>query len=229
MTICAGCRVRHLKCDTHIPCTECQKSGRACVRLNVRFRHLVCPSDKATAAESRKYEFCFDSEQTWIDTSGELEFVAESDISAEPSPAYQLENSKFYDVGHDAETQQAPVDQMPSTFIHTSISDTPTTLATIPDDYPPDYLAAVEQASYDSPADVFLGDASESATQSYQGPSNPREEHLSDMGRVSPGGVLHTQQLAWPLKSLQEASLFQHFITHIAPWVCMNADAVSLD
>ncbi len=229
MTICAGCRVRHLKCDTHIPCTECQKSGRACVRLNVRFRHLVCPSEKATATEARKYEFCFESEQTWIDTSGELEFVAESDISAEPSPTNELEISKFYDVGHDAEPRRAPVDQLPSKFIRTSISNTPTTLATIPDDYPPDYLAAVEQASYDSPVDVFLGDALESATQSYQETSNLREEHPSDAGRISPGRALPTSQLKWPLKSLQEAQLFQHFITHITPWVCTNVTPEILD
>ena len=144
MTKCAGCRVRHLNCDTYPTCIECEKSGRVCVPFNVRFRHLVCPSEMITRADYSKHQF-FDGEQTWIDTNGKLEFVARSDSSADASPTNELENNIFDAVSLNAEPRPALLDQPSSMFVFGSTSHTPTVQASVLGEDPPDYLAALEQ------------------------------------------------------------------------------------
>lgn len=222
MTKCAGCRVRHLDCDTHSTCTECEKSGRECVRLNVRFRHLVCPSEKITRANYSKYEFFFDREQTWIETSGKIEFVAESDSSADASPTDEPENPFFNAAGLNAESRPALVKQTSSTFVLRSTAHTPTVQASILNDDQPDYTAVLEQVPHNPPGDTIVEDASKRPAYSFKKTSHPREKLPFDTHVSSLEKVIALPELAWPLKSLQEGKLFQHFVTHLAPWVCKN-------
>ena len=143
MTICPGCRVRHLNCDTHPTCIECEKSGRECVPFDDRFRHLVCPSERITRADYSKHQFFFDGEQTWIDTNGKLEFVARSDSSADASPTNELENYIFDAVSLNAEPRLALLDQPSSTFVLGSTSHTPIVQASVLDEDPPDYFCSI--------------------------------------------------------------------------------------
>lgn len=215
MTRCAGCRVRHLNCDPHSICTECEKSGRECVRLNVRFRHLVCPSETITREDYSKYEFFFDGQQTWIDTTGKVEFVTESDSSTHTSPAQNLESNVIDTVSLGAEPRAILTEQPPSKFMVGSNSHTPTLQASIPDDDPPDYLAATKHVSHNPSGKVFLTNASNFLVQSSKETSRPSATNGSDIESVLP-----VPGLAGPLKSLHEGKLLQHFVIHLAPWVC---------
>ena len=222
MTICAGCRVRHLICDTNSVCIECQKSGRECVRLNVRFRHLVCPSETITRADYSKYEFFFDGQQTWIDTNGKLEFVAESDSSTHASPTHEPERNLFDAVSLNAESRSAQTEQPSLRFMVGSTSHTPTVQASVPDEDPPDYLAALKQVPHNRPRKEVLDSASKL-------PSQPSRE-ASQFSATSVSyieSMLPAPQLAGPLQSLQEGKLLQHFVTHLAPWVCTDFLLVS--
>ena len=134
MTKCAGCRVQDLNCDTHPTCIECEKSGRECVPFNIRFRHLVCPSERITRADYSKHQIFFNGEQTWIDANGKLEFVARSDSSADTSPTNELENNIFDAASLNAEPWPALVDQPSWTFVLGSTSHTPTVQAFVLDE-----------------------------------------------------------------------------------------------
>lgn len=221
MTKCAGCRVRHLNCDTYATCTECKKSGRECVRLHVRFRNLVCPSKSITRAEYSRYEYFFDDEQTWIDTSGKLEFVFESDCTIDASPAEELEHP-FFDIDDmDAGPRPALVEQTLSTFVLGSSSHPPAFLASVVEHNPPDYLAASAQVPEKSPSSVASDQASGILAQSLRKASHNGEPMPYDAG-VSLERLIPVPEPAWPLKSLQEGKLLQHFVTHLAPWVSSN-------
>lgn len=222
MTKCAGCRVRHLNCDTNSICTECEKSGRECVRLNVRFRHLVCPSETITRADYSKYEFFFDGEQTWIDTNGKVEFVADSDISAYASPTHELESNVFDAVSLNTESRLALAEQPSSRFSVGSTPRTSTVQASVPDDDPPDYLAALKHMPHDPARKVLLENASKLPVQLSREASQPSATSVFYIGSVLPA-----PGLAGPLESLQEGKLLQHFVTHLAPWVCIDFLLVS--
>ena len=222
MTRCAGCRVRHLNCDTHPTCIECEKSGRECVPFNVRFRHLVCPSGRITCADYSKHQFFFDGEQTWIDTNGKLEFVARSDSSADASPTNELENNIFGAVSLNAEPWPDLLDQPSSTFVLGSTSHTLTVHASVMDEEPPDYMAALEQVPHDQSGSLLLDKLLRMPAHLMREASEPGEKLPSDTSVSYLGRVLPAPELAWPLKSLQEGKLFQHFVTHLAPWVCTN-------
>jgi len=224
MTKCAGCRVRHLHCDTYSTCTECEKKGRECVRLNVRFRNLVCPSKRITRADYSKYEFFFDGEQTWIDNNGKVEFVAGSDSSAgaDATPTDELEKNVFDAVGLHAEPRPALVEQPSSTSVLGSTSHTPTVQASILDDDPPDYLAALQQVRHDPPGGVLFDDASKMPAHSLREASQPGENLSCDTSVSYLRRMLPAPEATWTLESLQEGKLFQHFVTHLAPWVYTN-------
>lgn len=211
MAVCAGCRVRHLNCDTQPTCTECEKSGRECVRLNVRFRHLVCPSGDITRADYSKYQFSFDRQQTWLDTNGKVEFVAGSDSSADASPTQEQDNNIFDAVGLNAKSRPGPMEEPSSKFVYGPTSYTPAAQASGLDDEPPDYLAAIDQAPQDHSIGVIPKIASKMSAQSLSLMSQPGEKLSSDTSVL----------VVRPLKSLQEGKLFQQFITHLAPWVCL--------
>lgn len=213
MTKCASCRVRHLNCDTSSICTECKKSGRECVRLNVRFRHLVCPSQRVTRADYSKYEFFFDSEQTWTDTNGKLEFVAENDDSASVSPTDELDENVSDAVGLDVESRLAMVNQPFATFEHGATSHTPPVQGSVLDDDPPNYLSTSEQIPHDPPGKVHLDDVSKMQAHSLREESHPGDRLISDTSELYAGRVV-------PIQNLQEGKLLQHFVTHLAPWVC---------
>jgi len=204
MAKCAGCRVRHRACDTHSPCKECEKNGRQCLRLNVRFRNLVCPSAKVSRAEYSKYEFFFDVEQTWVDTNGSLEFVAGGDSGDDASSMGE---------------QGDDVCDMVEAAASRSTYHTPTAQAPVPDGDPPDYLVALEHTSYDPPIDVPIEDT---PAQNSRRASPPEEKLALESDAFRPGVSSSARQVALPLRSLQEAKLFQHFITYLAPWVCKN-------
>jgi len=220
MTKCAGCRVRHLTCDAHSPCNECDTSGRECVRLNVRFRNLACPSKKISRADYNKYEFFFDGEQTWVDTSGGLKFVAGSDNSDDASIMGDVEDNVFNSVEVTAKSPPALMEKPPSTSILGTATCTPTVQASVPDEDPPDYMVALEQTSYDPPHDVPLEDAPAHCS---RGSSQHREKLAPDTSVFCRGGSLSAPEAALPLNSLQEAKLFQHFVTHLAPWVRIDS------
>lgn len=217
MTKCAGCRVRHLNCDAKSICTECEKSDRECVRLNVRFRHLVCPSETITRADYSKYEFFFDGQQTWIDTSGKIEFVAGSDSSIYASPTHEQESNVFDAVSLNIEPHPALAEQPSSSFMVGSTSHTPKIQTPIPDDDPPDYSAAMRHAPPKLSGKVFLDNASKFSVQSSREVSRPSATTGSDIE-----SVLQAPKLAGPLESLQEGKLLQNFVTHLAPWVCTD-------
>ncbi len=225
MTKCAGCRVRHLNCDTQSICIECKKSDRECVRLNVRFRHLVCPSQSITRTDYGKYEFFFDREQTWVDTKGRLEFVCGSDGSADPWPTNKLEPILCDAVGLSAESRPALVELLPSTFVLESTSHTLPVQASIRDDDQSDYLEALEKLPHDPPSSVTYENTSEipaALSKEQPGEKLPSDTSVSysEMG-------LSTPEPAWSLNSLQEGKLLQHFVTHLAPWVCANVFLMS--
>lgn len=218
MTKCAGCRVRHLDCDAYSVCTQCKKSGRECVRLNVRFRHLVCPLEKISRADYSKYEFFFDAEQTWVDTNGNIEFVVESESSAYASPVDELGDNVFVTVGQNVEPRPALVEQASSPFRFKSTSLNPTVQASVLDDDPPDYLAALEQRPHDPPGNGLPDHALEIPAHSLRETSRPGEESPSSTRVYYQERLPPAPEPAWPLKTLQEGKLLQHFITHLAPW-----------
>ena len=222
MTKCAGCRVRHLNCDAYSVCTQCKKSGRECVRLNVRFRHLVCPLEKISRADYSKYEFFFDAEQTWVDTNGNIEFVVESDSSAYASPMDELGNNVFVTVGQNVEPRPALVEQASSPFRFKSTSPNPTVQASVLDDDPPGYLAALQQRPHDPPGNGLPDHALEIPAHLLRETSRPGEESPSSTRVYYQERLPPAPEPAWPLKTLQEGKLLQHFITHLAPWVCTN-------
>lgn len=222
MTKCAGCRVRHLKCDTLSTCIECEKSGRECVRLNVRFRHLVCPSARTTRADYCKYEFFFDGEQTWIDTNGKIEFIAESETSLETSPTDDLESHVFDAIGRAVESRQGPEEQPSSAFLLGSNSHRQPVQAPMLDDDVPQYMATLERAPHDPPDKVLLDEASKKAAYPSREASEPGEKPPSNTNVIRSERMLPALELAQPFKSLQEGKLLQHFVTHLAPWVCTN-------
>lgn len=221
MTKCAGCRVRHLTCNARSPCTECEKGGRECVRLNVRFRHLACPSKAATPADYSKYEFFFDEKQTWIDTQEQLEFVAETDLAADVSPANESEDIVSNPFDLNAKPQPSVVEQPSSMSTLETTSETPVAHTPISDDQPPDYLAALEQIPYNPPANVLDSSMGLSA-QPLGGVLSAEEKPPSDTGLPYLVRVSSAQPAAWPLQNVEEGKLLQHFITHLAPWVRMD-------
>lgn len=225
MTKCASCRVRHLNCNTHPrypTCTECEKSGRECVRLNIRFRYLVCPSKKTTCPDYSKYEFFFDGEQTWIGTNGKLEFVAGNDISADPSPTKELQHTVFDAVDLNTEPGLALVEQPSSTSALGLASHNSTVQVPVLDDDPPDYLAALENVPHGPPGNIVLDDASKKPAHLLRKAYQLGEKLPAETSSPYLGGVLPPLEVAQPLRSLQEGKLFQHFITNLAPWVCTN-------
>ncbi len=219
MTKYAGCRVRHRTCDVQSPCKECEKNGRECVRLNVRFRNLVCPAGKISRADYDKYDFFFDGEQTWVDTSGSLDFVTGSDSSDDASPVGDIEHDVFDMVEVATESRPAMMEKTSATIVLGSTYHTPTGQAPNLDDDPSDYLIASKQMPDDPPNDLPLEDT---PAHSSRRPSPPREKPASDTGTFSEGGPLLARKVALPVNSLQEAKLVQHFVTHLAPWVCIN-------
>ena len=220
MTKCAGCRVRHLNCDTRSTCRACEKSGRECLRLNVRFRHLVCPSERVTRANLTKYDFFFDSEQTWVDTNQKLEFVVDSDVSAHDSPTSNLEDNRDHAEGPSVGSDAPLLEQPPPMSFFGSSPHTPTALAFTPDDDPPEYLTAPTQVSRDPPGNVTTADASEISSHHLKITSQLTEKEPANKSLNSLERVLAEPELHRPLQSLQEGKLLQHWIAHLAPWVC---------
>ena len=222
MTTCAGCRVRHLKCDTQSPCTECNKNGRECRRLNVRFRNLVCPSERITLADHSKYEFFFDNEQTWIETSTRLRFVDGDDSSDETSLSDKLEETVFDAMGSYVETQPPLLEKRSPTFKLRSTFNTPINRTSDMDDDLSNAPTILEHIPSDSGEHITLDSDSRTPFHSPRG-SSQLIEHLSVDTRTSClEDISRPRQLISPLKSLQEGKLFQHWINHLAPWVCMN-------
>lgn len=227
MTICAGCRVRHRVCDTNSPCKECEENDRECVRLNVRFRNLVCPSERTNSrADYSKYEFFFDGEQTWVDTNSRLEFVAGGDSSDDASPMGDLGDDVFDMTEVDAEARPAVMGKPSATISHASTSHPPIVQASILDDDPPNYQKALEQTSHDPPNHVRLENSS--VLSSGEAPQHGAKLAL-DTGAFFQRGSRSAPEAASPLSTLQEAKLFQHFVTHLAPWVRMNLHVSSDD
>ena len=220
MTKCAGCRVRHLNCDSRSTCRACERSGRECLRLNVRFRHLVCPSERVTRADLTKYDFFFDSEQTWVDTNQKLEFVAGSDISPHPSPTDDLEDDRYHAGGPNVGSKTPLIEEPPSVSFIGSTPHTPPALAFTPDDDPPDYLTAPAQVSRDPPGSAATADASDILSHDIRTASQLTEKQPLKKNLFSLERVLSEPELQHPLQSLQEGKLLQHWIAHLAPWVC---------
>lgn len=211
--------MRHLKCDTRSTCRACEKSGRECLRLNVRFRHLVCPSERVTRAHLTKYDFFFDSEQTWVDnTDQKLEFVVDSDPSAHNSLTSNLEDDRDHAEGPNVESDTPLLEQPPPVSFFGSSPHTPTALAFTPDDDPPDYLTASAQVSHDPPGNVPTASASDISSHHLRITSQLTEKEPVNKSLSSLERVLAEPELHRPLQSLQEGKLLQHWITHLAPW-----------
>ncbi|KAL2051749.1 hypothetical protein ABVK25_007905 [Lepraria finkii] len=164
-----------------------------------------------------KHQIFFNGEQTWIDANGKLEFVARSDSSADTSPTNELESNIFDAASLNAEPWPALVDQPSWTFVLGSTFHTPTVQAFVLDEDPPDYLAALEQVSHDQPGSLRLDEALRIPAHLTREVSEPEKKLPSDTSVSYLGRVLPAPELAWPLKSLQEGKLFQHFVTHLAP------------
>ena len=212
--------MRHLDCDTRSTCTACEKGGRECLRLNVRFRNLVCPSKRATRADLTKYDFFFDSEQTWVDTNQRLEFVGDSDVSAHNSPTNNLEDDRDHADGPNVESDTLLLEQPPPVAFFGSSPHTPTALAFTPEDDPPDYLTASAQVSRDLPGIVTTASASDISSHHLRITSQLTEKEPVNKSLSSSERGLAEPDLHRPLQSLQEGKLLQQWIAHLAPWVC---------
>lgn len=222
MAKCASCRVRHLSCDALPICNECTKSGRECSRLNVRFKHLVCPSKEHDCADYSKYEFFFSGEQTWVDIEGKTEFV-DGIIKGTVDTALivGLEDRNIGTTDRYSELRLDTLEPPSSAWADASISQAPASQIAIPDNKPPDYLAATEQgiSLYGDLSryivtflDKFSGEVSQ-----YTG-----NESINTKGAYS-GKALQAPDPAYPLQSVRERRLFQHFISHLAPWVSSDS------
>lgn len=177
----------------------------------------MCPSPNVTRTDYGKYEFFFDREQTWVDTNGRLEFVCGSDGSADPWPTDELEPRVYDAVG---DSRSALVELLPSTFVLESTSHTLPVQASIRDNDQSDYLESLEKMPHDPPSSVSYEGTSE--TLAHSSKEQPGEKLPSDTSVSYSEMVLSTPEPAWPLNSLQEGKLLQHFVTHLAPWVCTN-------
>ena len=145
MTKCASCRVRNLSCDALPICNECTKSGRECSRLNVRFKHLVCPSKEHNRADYSKYEFFFSGEQTWVDIEGKTEFVDSTIKGTVDTPLIDgLEDRNIDTAERYSEPRLDSIEPPSPAWADASTSHAPAIQIPIPD-RPPDYLAATEQ------------------------------------------------------------------------------------
>ena len=222
MAICAACRVRHLKCDNQSPCTECKNGDRECLRINVRFRNLVCPPKKTTRADHNKYDFFFEDRQPWVDTQGQLRFVADGDDSAETTPVDEPENNVFNVIHQDTKLHQASMGSSSSASVPASALNATVTQSPFLDKNLPTYSIVPEHVSSNSPEDTLLN--STAGTSIYSPMESPRPNHqASDNTGLSSSRIIPSvPQSPWPLTSLQEGKLFQHFITYLAPWVCSN-------
>ena len=145
MTKCASCRVRHLSCDALPICNACNKSGRECSRLNVRFKYLVCPSREHNRADYSKYEFIFSSEQPWVDIERKTEFVDGIKGSVDTPLNDGLEDRDIDTTERYSKFRRDTIEPPASARADASVLQTPTNRIPISDDDPPDYLAATEQ------------------------------------------------------------------------------------
>ena len=213
--------MRHLKCDSLSPCAECEKSGRACVRLNVRFRNLVCPVEGMDSLDSRRYEFAFDSEQKWVATNQALEFVHESDVNDDTSPMNEPVTDFTDSVSLNTYPSLTAIQQPPSSSVIESASDTPTLQASLPDDDMPGSSTALDPVAYRSPRNGYLAGTLHTPANS-SSVSQLDDDLPLDSRESYPERILLAPKVAWPLDSLQEGRLLQHFVIHIAPWVCSS-------
>lgn len=212
---CTACRVRHLSCDQKPVCSECAECNRPCVRgYNLRFRHLNCPSSTPTRADYGRYEFFFDSRQTWLDTNSEIKFVMEDDESSCASPReVQVPGDDTILAMSGGKSGDIPV-------THRTGSEQPS--LRIGDDQETVHNEETPNQAPLSKLEILanqsLVDASLSGDTLY---SNSRIS-----GPRSPSTPIVT---AWPLKDLREGRLLQHFVTHLAPWVCGPLDSCDWD
>lgn len=86
-------------------------------------------------------------------------------------------------------------------------------------DKPPDYSIAVAQCQEDYAQNHLTSTTSDTLGDPYQ----PKESSHADTGFSIHGATSRNPKTELPLKSLQEAKLFQHFIIRLAPWVCLHA------
>ena len=205
MTKCAHCRVRHRTCDSGATCKECKKYGRVCVRLNVRFRYLVCPTATITRADLRKYEFFFDLEQTWLDTKGKIDFVSDRDSS--PTTSLNVGPDKSFPNASSLDDEPSPAlaERSSPTFAFIPDPDFPTMDGFQNTDDPLEDLAAMDQVN-GRQDNVIFKDL----------PADSLEATIPSRGSTA---CLLRGCSVGPLKGLQEGRLFQHWINHIAPWV----------
>ena len=222
MTVCAPCRVRHLKCDAKARCAECEKAGRECVRMNVRFRHLVCPPGKVTQAAYGKYEFFFDSQQTWLDTYETIHFGAENVIDDDSSAINKIDDASSEDISVIARSMPAVTGPAYSTSTIGSTHSPSTEEATITREDLPGNSEDLNIMHYDSQRRLLDG-ASTEPMQSLGEASYPTEKFTSDASISSPTIISSNSQATYSLQSLEECKLLQHFVTHLGPWVSTEA------
>ena len=215
MAKCSGCRVRHLSCDENSPCTECEKGARECVRLNVRFRNLVCPSNDASTTEQRKFEFFFDKNQVWVEAKGNLDFVKETDLAGETSPTSVHDDVVFGLDGSNMEPGVPLPEQHASTLMHDPASETLASADPLPD------CSTVMKQVQHNPGDQRSIPIEDVSAQPSEGIRAAENEPTRVIANLSQQGVLSSQLLSFPLANLEEGRLLQHFITHLAPWVRM--------
>lgn len=217
MTKCVGCRVRHLTCDALPTCIECEKSGRECTRLNVRFKHLVCPSTEASRADYSKYEFFVDGEQTWIEINGKTEFVPEFDSNS-GTLIDELESNAFNATETPVQVRPERMQQLSPAYVQSNYH-TPIAQALNSDDDPPDYLSAMEQND-SGPSPSMLpknmpGEATDTLCGAPEQLSTNSNSQFPETELLAPGS-------SCPLKSLRERNLFRRWTTQLAPWVRLN-------
>lgn len=209
MTKCTSCRVRHLTCDQNLICTECAKGDRECNRgYNLRFRHLTCPAGKPSRADYSRYEFFFDSGQTWLNPNANVEFVLEDGVLPSFSPGEEL--------ARDNETESRTHSAHQATHLDLSHAPSEQPSALINDSREcfdaGDAYRSGSLSKLDILADQSLAEASLIG------------ETLRGESRMSyPQTPAAAIDPPWPLRSLQEGRLLQHFVTHLAPWVCISS------
>lgn len=206
MTKCTACRVRHLTCDQNPVCSECASGNRECIRgYNLRFRHLACPSTKPSRADYSKYEFFFDHGQTWVDIHSEIEFMLEHDDS------WNVFSQETRARGSGVTSSINPDQQCNDPAAHPTASEQ----SSAPAGEPPDLLDECETFSQTplNKLEVLANLSSVDASLS--------GETLRTASTIPyPQPPLMAGDMVWPLRNLQEGRLLQHFVTHLAPWVC---------
>ena len=168
----------------------------------------MCPTPNASRADSGKYEYSFEVEQPWVDIDRKLDFVTLYDGTGDGVQLDEIENDD--PVSIDPSATETPSKVTVSSHGFKYSSSRPGSRNSRAKFGPPDYGLATEYMPSESPTDHAICSALSSPATAKQ---------IVDMS-VSPfNEMISASDSGPPLTTLKERNLFQHFVTHLTPWV----------